>query len=245
MHPILFKIGNLTIYTYGTILYIDILASLYLLSIYYKKFIDTSFDSIFNSFIILLLSMYLGGKIGYSIFNETSLDSFIISTINPFEGGLTIIGAIFGGILGVVLSAKIHKLDTLRLLDAFSFIAPFSIFIGRIGCLMAGCCYGKPSTWGIELHGCIRYPTQLFESILSLFIFIYFLYSLKGTNQTRGIYLFKFLILYGIVRFFVEYFRESQIIFLSLSLAQIFSLFMITTGLIGIILLKRKGERKV
>ncbi|MCS6954994.1 MAG: prolipoprotein diacylglyceryl transferase [Candidatus Calescibacterium sp.] len=245
MYPILFKIGNINIYSYGTVLYIDLLISLYLLKNFSSKF-KIEFDKVFNSFLVILVSMYLGGKIGYIIFNNYEYIGFtklIMDIINPFEGGLTIIGAIFFSIAGLLISSKVFKVNFLRISDLFCFVAPFSIFIGRIGCLLAGCCYGKESSWGILLHGTLRYPTQIMESILSLAVFGYFYYSFKNYKY-YGKYIIEFLLLYGLIRFFIEFFRESSTTFLFFSWGQIFSIFMIITAMIFMIFIKRKEKDK-
>lgn len=239
MYPILFKIGNITIYSYGFILYVDILISLYLLS-RFSNFFKINFEKIFNSFLIVLISMFLGGRIGFAIFSEKneSLTSLLITIINPWEGGLTIIGAIFFSVIGLYVSAKIYKVDFWKLADLFSFVAPFSVFLGRIACLFAGCCYGKESSWGIFLHGAIRYPTQIMESLLSLILFFYFLISLKNYKE-NGKYLLDFILFYGLIRLFVEFFRSSYSVIFGLSWAQIFSILMIIIAMLIKLLFRR------
>ncbi|MCS7165141.1 MAG: prolipoprotein diacylglyceryl transferase [Candidatus Calescibacterium sp.] len=243
MYPILFKIGNISVYSYGTILYIDILLSLYLLHLFSKRY-KIDIEKVFGSFLIVLISMYLGGKIGYLIFNDYKYTSFwkmLFDIISPFEGGLTIIGSIFFAILGLMVSSKIYKVNFLELSDLFALVAPFSVFIGRIGCLLAGCCYGKESTWGIFLHGKIRYPVQIIESLLSLLVFIYFLYTLKSKSYP-GRYLLSFLLLYSMIRFIVEFFRESERVFLFFSWAQIFSILIMLVSGITILTIRRGGD---
>ncbi|MFN4220306.1 MAG: prolipoprotein diacylglyceryl transferase [bacterium] len=233
MHPILFKIGKITIYTYGTILYIDLILSTFLLNKFAPKF-NLDKEKVFYSLLIVLFFMYLGGKIGYYAFNEVqnSFANFIIKVINPFESGLTVLGAIVFSFVGLYISSKLFKLSLINLSDLFTFIAPLSISIGRIGCLFAGCCYGKESAWGIFLHGAVRYPTQIMESILTFLLFLYFLIELKKGNYYKGKYMINFLFFYGLIRFFVEFFRESKMAFLFFTWAQVFSFFLIIFSII-------------
>jgi len=244
MYPILFQIGSIPIYTYGFILFIDLLISLYFIHRYSKK-LELDFDKIFNIFFITIISSYIGGKIGFIIFNLPIKSlilnpiELLITIVSPSEGGLTIIGAIIAAIIAIFLSSKHYGLDFITVMDLFSLVALVSISIGRIGCLMAGCCYGKACYHclvTIDLQGVPRYPTQLMESIFSFIGFLY-LRKIYHKNYKRGIIFTKFLIIYGIIRFIVEIFRESQTAIsianiINISWAQIFSLFFIISGII-------------
>ncbi|MEN3014971.1 MAG: prolipoprotein diacylglyceryl transferase family protein [bacterium] len=246
MYPVLLKIGNLTVYTYGTILYLDLLLSVYLLSRFCNRF-GLEFSRVFNYTIVLVFSMYIGGKLGFLIINREEVDSlfdFMVYIIDPHSGGLTIIGSIIFSALVLYFASFLFKFNFLALADLFSFVSPFSIFVGRLACLFAGCCYGKPSSWGVFINGTTRYPTQIIESLLSLMLFLYFLYLLKRYNQP-GTFLGSFFIGYGFIRFFVEFFRESNIVMLNLSSAQIFCIMMIIVGFVLLIWIKRADRQEL
>jgi len=256
MYPILFEFGPFVIYTYGFILFLDVLISLYFIHRYSKIF-NLDFDKVFNIYFITLFSLYFGGKIGFVLLNlpiksllSNPLELLMVIVL-PNEGGLTIIGAIVGALISLFLSSRLYNLDFLKVADLFAVVAPLSIAIGRIGCLMAGCCYGKVChncVLTIELAGAPRYPTQLMESSLSLLAFFYLSRESMGGEIKKGTILAKFFIAYGIIRFFVEFFRDSQkitnIFSLDISWAQVFSLFFIILGLIGLKMNSQKREEE-
>ena len=95
-----------------------------------------------------------------------------------WEGGLSFHGGLFGGIGALIGYCLIKRLSILRVADLFAPSVMIAYAIGRIGCLLNGCCYGAPTTmpWGIRFHddGIVTppsHPTQLYASILSLFFF--------------------------------------------------------------------------
>ena len=254
MHPILFKIGNLNIYSYGVILAFDLLVSLYLFIKFSKDFnIDS--EVAFRIFVMNIVFLIIGGKIGYMFshfeqyYNGNLKDFFIDLPINFFYSGLAIQGAILFSALALIFVSKYYKINLWNLFDNFSLVALLSISIGRVGCLLAGCCYGKICQlceYGIYLYGAKRYPTQVMESLLSLaaFLLIYWYFNkLKKLNQLehyRGIFFAFFMIFYGLIRFFVEFYREGTPIVGYLNLAQIFSLLIFIIGSIIFIFVKFK-----
>ncbi len=112
-----------------------------------------------------------------------------------------------------------HHMALWVTLDIMAVAMPLGQFIGRLGCFMAGCCYGKechlpwavtfnnPDTLG--LVGVPVHPTQLYESFLSLGVF-FFLLWLRHRQKFPGQILGSYLLLAGAVRFFVEFFRGDD-----------------------------------
>lgn len=102
--------------------------------------------------------------------------------------------------------------------------------IGRIGCFLAGCCYGKETDfwWGVYQHDHYRHPTQILES-LGLFVLGYYLLKAK---KSKSVLLAQYFILYGIIRFGVETLRGDEIRgeWGSLSPSQWISIFLILLG---------------
>jgi len=116
--------------------------------------------------------------------------------------------------------------------DRFAALLPFTIGVGRFGCLTAGCCRGLPyDGWCV-----MRYPTQLFEIIFQLAIGISFLIMVKRKILFGRLFSF-YLIVYGVFRFLTEFIRDTPKSFGVLSGYQIISLVMIALG--GAFFLKR------
>ena len=263
MLPVLFKIGPLTIHTYGFLLAIGVLSAMLLgLKLGKENNINTKdlSDLIFFSILIGLL----GAKI-YLFFTE-----FGYYTKNPgrIKDLLTSAGAFYGGLIFGILFAvwyiRKKKMDFKKIGDIAGPSLALGHFFGRMGCFSAGCC------WGREAHGCsigvvfpdlsqdtgvpigkLLFPTQLMEAILNLLNFVVLLYLYKKKRTFDGkifsIYIFN----YSLIRFFVEYFRgdydrgyvfggmESP--FLSLSVPQLISI----AGILISVFLYLKFKRKI
>jgi phosphatidylglycerol:prolipoprotein diacylglycerol transferase len=115
--------------------------------------------------------------------------------------------------------------------------------IGRMGCFMAGCCYGKPTEfpWAVTFKnpntlapmGVPLHPTQLYHSIANLIIFCILFFFIRKRKQFNGQILCLYLCMYSIARFFLEFFRGDIKIHVigPLNLTQGFSLIIFLTGI--------------
>lgn len=84
------------------------------------------------------------------------------SLFSSWSEGSGFYGAFLGGAIGVAIAARCKKLDVRRALDAVSAAVPFGFAVGKIGCFLAGCCYGRPSPAGVRFApGSLCYATQL------------------------------------------------------------------------------------
>jgi phosphatidylglycerol:prolipoprotein diacylglycerol transferase len=176
-------------------------------------------------------------------------------------------GYYFGAFAGLALFfliyvRKFFKNQVLNFMDICSVSLPLGQAIGRLGCFMSGCCYGKPTglPWGLKFtfHGSNQHPwsdialhpTQIYEFILNIFNFI-FLFYLAGKKKYDGQLFSQYLINYGIIRFILEYFRGDVIYILmtkssltSITLFQTVSLILILSGIVSKKYLKKKAEQK-
>jgi len=140
--------------------------------------------------------------------------------LNPSSGGRTIIGGIICGWLAVEFVK--WRLGIRRSTgDLFALALPAGEAVGRIGCLLNGCCYGTISNvpWAIYQHDAWRHPSQIYSSLAALVIFTFLFFMCH--RLTREGDLFRlYLLLYGITRFTIEFYRERNIAFNGLSTAQ-------------------------
>jgi len=137
--------------------------------------------------------------------------------------GKSIVGALIGGMFGIIFIKK-----KLNIKSKFgNVIAPaiaLGMSIGRLGCFYGGCCYGKISTWGFNFgDGNLRLPTQLFEMAFHAVAFV-ILNIFKRKALVEGILFKIYIVSYFMFRFFIEFIRENKIIFLGLTIYQIFCL---------------------
>jgi phosphatidylglycerol---prolipoprotein diacylglyceryl transferase len=220
MHPVLLKIGPITIYSYGFLIAIGFLVAVSVfkrLSAREKIDLDLITDLSFWG----LLVGFLGARI---LFILTRLDSFLahpLDVVKVWEGGLVFFGGPGATIPYMVYYIRKHKMPLWKTLDIFAPGLAIAHAFGRFGCFAAGCCYGKPtdSVFGVrffselvatELHGIPLHPTQLYEafSLLLLFGWLLWVYKIKKFDGQVAL---SYLIAYPVIRSVIEVFRGDTI----------------------------------
>jgi phosphatidylglycerol---prolipoprotein diacylglyceryl transferase len=110
--------------------------------------------------------------------------------------------------------ARKKQLGLWRVADLCSPVVAFGLFFGRIGCFLNGCCYGEPTTlpWAVHFpHVSGRvHPTQLYEAIGALGIFALLTWVVRPRKQRHGDVFAWFLVLYGVLRFLLEFVRDDD-----------------------------------
>ena len=161
-----------------------------------------------------MFHVMLGGLLGGLFFaNMTQL----LTTGHP---GKTILGGIAGGYLCVVLLKRYLGIRR-PTGDLFAVGVSAGEAIGRWGCFFGGCCYGRVTTmpWGVRDEGVLRHPTQIYMSLSSAAI-LFILLRYEKTRPPENALFFLQGLLYCISRFVIEFYRESNPLYLHLSLAQ-------------------------
>ena len=165
------------------------------------------------------------------------------------NGGIVFYGGLFGLLLGIIIVSRILKRNAMDMLDFFAPGIPLFHIFGRIGCLFAGCCYGKEWSWGIILTedpNTIRFPVQFFESLCNLVIFIFIMLRIKKRGNYRGS-LYVYLVAYSLIRFVLEFYRgdiDRGIWIGLLSTAQLVSLAILVAVVIQVFLKEGKKREK-
>ncbi len=238
MYNDLFSIGSFTVHGYGLMIAIGVIVALIVGE---KRAVKKglSDDEIFNLTFVALISGFLGAKLLYCI---VEWKSFIKDPIEVLSGhGFVVYGGIIGGILGCLLYCIIRKLHFWRYFDVVLPSVAIAQGFGRIGCFLAGCCYGREtdSPFGIVFHdsnfapnGVKLIPTQLISSAACFVMAaILICYARKDRNPGRVGALY--FILYSVGRFFIEFLRNDyrgEIGILSTS--QFISIFIFIIGII-------------
>ena len=198
--------------------------------------------------IILVLSTLLFGIIGAKLLaiieslpmlikDPSKIALFIVS-------GKSIVGGLIGGYIGLRLTKKILKTQNIRLGNDIAPSIALGMSIGRIGCFLAGCCYGIKTNLKIGVDfgdGVQRIPTQLIEVAFCFLLFIYLFYKQKTEKDLIPGILFQKLILYYLAfRFFIEFIRATEKNILFLSIYQVISIICII-----FVIIKMKREKKI
>lgn len=241
MHPIICTIGPFTIFSYGLMMAIAFLVSVSLAKARAKKE-GLNPDLIFNFSFVVFVFGVLGARLLYVLQNLNFFLSNPLEIIMLQNGGLSWFGGLFFGSICGIVYLKIKKQSLLKILDLMVAFVALGQAIGRVGCLLNGCCYGKHSHAGIyfEVHDAVLIPTQLYSSLLLILIFIV-LRFLQDKPHKTGLIFYSYLLLYAPSRFLIEFLRaDNPHIIFGLTLFQVFSFFLFVVGLGGILALNKK-----
>lgn len=242
--------------TYGLIIVFGIIIGSIVAILYFSKFNKIKKDDVLYSILYGIIGIVVGAKILYLLTNIQLLirSKDIVSTfLQMLSGGFVFYGGLIGGILGIFIYAKQFKIEFKPLLLTIVPTIPLVHSIGRIGCLLAGCCYGMEynGIGAITFHNSLiapneisLFPIQIIECICNLLIFMILTITYKkdtGTYKTVGLYC----ILYSIVRFTLEFFRGDLIrgIYFGLSTSQWISILLLILGIIIFIFEYRNNSK--
>jgi phosphatidylglycerol:prolipoprotein diacylglycerol transferase len=221
MHPVLFKISHFSVSSYSFFLSLGFIAAL-LFSFFESSKKGIEQNDILFFFLILFFSLIIAGRIVTLLINRTEGWLFRPVDILTFwkEGRSSWAGAIIGILAGLLYTRK-KRIALWKFADTLTPGLLIGISIAKLGCLMSGCCNGKPADcfWAITIHGVERHPVQLYQMIFCLLIFSFIMLIKKRIKFDGGIFLISFGILYPVARIIEEHFRAHSLqIFSNVSL---------------------------
>ncbi|MGI8641265.1 MAG: prolipoprotein diacylglyceryl transferase [Pyrinomonadaceae bacterium] len=222
MYPELFRIGSFPINTYGVLLAVGLLSALFVAAKLAER------DGLPKERIYDLgLWTIIGGLLGSKILMFFTEDNVNIFSLDFLRSGGVYYGGFLGGIAALAFLIRYYKFSFWKVADAFAPGVALGQFFGRQGCFSAGCCWGKPTDlfWGVHFtehaheftgvpiyteagENAYLHPTQLYESFAMLIVFGILVY-LHKKKRFNGQVLIGYMILYPIVRFTIEFFRDD------------------------------------
>lgn len=242
MFPIIYIFG-FKVASYGLINLIAFAVGIIIACSRAKKY-EIPQEQEFLMLIHALIGAIVGGKLLYLIPRLGEMWNYkaiIFKDMNNFtaymEGGFVFYGGLIGGLTAAFLYCRYYKKPAIRMIEISVPSIPLMHGIGRIGCFMAGCCYGIPVKSKLSIiytnsiaapNGIPLIPIQLLEAGLNLILFILLMvYAQKCRKPYKMLGLY--LSLYSIERFFLEFLRGDSIrgIYWGMSLSQWLSLFII------------------
>lgn len=230
MHPEICKIGPLVIYSYGFMLVAAFFIAVTLASQEAKRQ-GINPELIFNLLFTSFVSGIIGARIFYVVENLAFYIKEPLEIIMLSHGGMSWFGGLILGTISGVIYLKRKKMGVYKTMDL---IVPFLALgqsIGRIGCFLNGCCFGKEY---------VLVPAQIISSFLMLLIFIV-LRLLQSRSHRTGQIFYIYLFLYSIKRFFIEFWRaDNQVIFSGLTLFQVISILIFIFSAAGLAIILRK-----
>lgn len=245
-----FSIFGLEVYWYGLIITSAIVLDFFILMYFCKKFNyeqDMPFD--------LVLSAVLLGIVGARLFSVTFDSNATIFDFFDFRsGGMSIVGGLIGGLLGVGLYASIKKVNFFMVTDALAPLVLLAQSIGRWGNYFNGEVYGKLVTnpslqWfpiSVQVGNNWYQALFFYESVLNLLGFILVLFLFFKFRKQFGIATGSYLVYYGTIRFILEPFRDNEFILRlgNLPISQFMSGVMVISGITIIALCVIKSKNK-
>ncbi len=254
MHPDLFAIGPLTLHTYGLFVAIGFISAL-LFTLKITKTSGINAHQVTDMGFNMILWGVIGSRFMYVLFNLSFYLDQPLAILKVWEGGLVFSGGLLAAVLALAWTIKRQGLSFWAAADLWAPGVALGQAIGRIGCFMAGCCYGKPTEmpWGIvfshprslaPLHISLH-PTQLYSSLSGLIIFLV-LVILHARDHFKGQVILWFLILHSTGRLVIERFRgdfRGVVPGMDMSVTQLVSLVILASSF-ATLLLRKSGEKR-
>jgi phosphatidylglycerol:prolipoprotein diacylglycerol transferase len=258
MHPILFKIGDFPIYTYGLLL-----AAAYLLGLQFAlmraKTRGLDPNRVMDLGIWIIVSALVGAKLMLVVVERDKFGWSVTELLNLFRSA----GVFYGGLIAAVVVALWylwrHHMPMWTVTDVFAPGIALGHVVGRLGCLFAGCCFGSATTvpWAITFHdefardnvgtplGIPLHPTQLYEAGAELLILGILLWTEKKGRPFPGRTFWTYMLLYAISRYIIEIYRGDprgvvNVLSMTLSTSQFVSLLIVPLSLVMLFILGRR-----
>ena len=219
MHPILFQLREFPVHTYGVLYLLAFLSAIVVTAklatrsgVPFGRMVDVAF--------MIAIAGEVGARLTFVIVEWERFAAGAVSFRQFLVGGRVVLGGIVVGVTFAVWLFRHFKLPVAGVLDAVLTGTALGMGIGRLGCLAAGCCFGKPTDawWGITFTdplaeqlngpplGVALHPTQILQAIEG-FLFFAFLLWLFNRRRFQGQIAAAFLLLAGLSRFWIEFLR--------------------------------------
>ena len=237
MLPVLFHIGTFPVHSWGVLLMAGFLLAAWRAAANGHRY-HISKEAVWDIALLGLLGGVIGARLAFVGLNWLRYFQFHPAEIFAvWTGGMTFYGGLGGGILAGVLACRSKGVRVSDMADLAAMSFPLGYCLGRIGCLLNGCCYGGACDlpWAVRFHtdgGGLTvpsHPAQLYSAIIALFMYAALL-PIERTRRFRGQVMLAYVFLYGVYRFGIEFVREGVT-------AETTTLFHLTQGQIASLLL--------
>ena len=255
MHPILFEVGTWPVYSYGVLLAVAYLAALQLAVVRARR-IGVDGSKIMDLGIYLIIAALVGAK---AMLIAVDFKYFVTQPremLSLVRAGGVFYGGLIAALLVAVWLVRRYNLALWTTADLFAPGIALGHVIGRFGCLMAGCCYGRPTSvpWAITFTnpeaaanvgtplGVPLHPTQLYDAGAELAILLLLLSTERRGKTFSGRTFWLYVLLYGISRFVIEFFRgDDRGVILGVSTSQFVSLIAVPVAILMLVRLRARA----
>jgi len=220
MHPILFEIGGWPVYSYGVLLALAYLAGLQLAVVRARR-AGLDGTKVMDFGIYLIIAALVGAKLMLIVVDFDYFRSRPRELFSLVRAGGVFYGGLLGALAAAIVLVRRYRLSLWTTADLFAPGIALGHIVGRFGCLLAGCCYGRPTDlpWGVTFTDPVAaanvgtplnealHPTQLYDAGAEFLILLVLLATERRGKAFPGRTFWGYMVLYGISRFIVEVFR--------------------------------------
>jgi phosphatidylglycerol:prolipoprotein diacylglycerol transferase len=261
MYPVLFhpQHWSFTIRSYGVMLFIAFMLAIWhaVSSAKRRPQEGISVEETLDVSIWMILSGILFARLIFVLLDPDPSQYNIKNVFAVWNGGISFDGALFGALLAMLVYCRVKHIVFLNMADRMAAPAMIGYAIGRIGCLLNGCCYGRPTDlpWGIRFQeqiGSITYwtqpshPTQLYATLISLVWYALLTWRERRGRAFIGELTCIYMMLSAVERFTIEIWRagatSDYVRNTGLTTAQFFCFILLAAGATGMIYLRTKAK---
>ena len=239
--PVIVRVGPFAVRWYGMMYLLGFWVS-YLLVAYQvrKKGLDLGKNFVGSLYTYLILGLLIGARLGYVVFyNLSYYDAHPLEVFALWQGGMSFHGGLIGSVAAGVYFCRKMRQDPWEIADLVAATAPIGLGLGRLGNFINGELYGRVTgqPWAMVFPSggpLPRHPSQLYELFFEGVVLFVVLWILKDRGFRSGLLMAIFLLLYGLFRFLIEFFREPDpqigFIFGPFTMGHLLCALMIITG---------------
>ena len=255
MFPDLISIGPFTIHTYGFFVAVGFAVGI-LTAVKVGKTQGVPSQQVMDMAFVMIVWAIIGSRLFYVIINFSYYKTHPLDIIKIWQGGLVFSGGLVATAAAMWWYLRRHRLAFWSTGDLWAPSLALGQAIGRFGCFMAGCCYGRPtgSSWGVMFThpqslaplNIPLYPTQMFEAVSGFAVFLALIF-LHGKKKFEGQVFLWYLILHSTARLFVERFRGDErglIPGTEMSATQLLATLILVGSVVVLLILRSRWEKK-
>ncbi len=215
MHPLLLSLGSFSLYTYGLMMAVGVLAGLKVVDSEAKR-LGWDRDQMTRVVIVTFLMGLLGSRVVYVFTRLSDPTVDLWEIIFNLRAGFVFYGGLAAAWIYLMLYLWRKKLPFWAVIDAFTLGICIGLAMGRVGCLLGGCCFGSSTDvpWGVIMVNDAAlghlHPVQAYEFIFLMIIFVW-LWKKRITRSYDGQVTVLFVGVYAIGRYILEFWRGDLI----------------------------------
>ena len=253
--PVLVALGPIQLRWYGLMYLIGLTAAYFLIRHKVaRKGLAIRKDQIYDMVVYAAFGVFLGGRIGYTLFyNFSYYSQNPLKLLAVWEGGMSFHGGLLGTIIALIWFSRRQGISAYTIADLAACVTPIGLGFGRIGNFINGELFGRATDvdWCMVFPGggpACRHPSQLYEATLEGLVLFTVLWWIDRRPTPPGTIFWSFITGYGISRLIVEFFREPDqhlgFILGPITMGQILSLPMVLAGALMLLLGYQRARQR-